>query len=738
MTPETANQIKNIQEPVRKHLDELFSEIREDKLAQISRTRKAHLYYQGKQYLRLTENEDGDIDWAPIDVSKERRRVFAHVDNLIWGDGQKFAAIMSQRRVNHRAVPDDPANPENATSARDAQLMTSYLIQYWALQKCMFDLGLMMWVANPVYSLVEYEVNPEKFGTHREPNIVAGETDSPGTYTCAACGTDAIGQDEQVCPACGTPVMEEFYTPGPKLQIPVVEGETEYDRGMVEVNFYGPLHVTTPFWIKSLKETPWLDFSQTMTKRQIKSIARRFGVRNAIANDSSSGEEAATQQYEALMELASPDGSPSEKKSDTFIYKRIWITPKGYVDLPRSVRNVFKKECPSGVQLHLCNGKLFHYEESALLDDWAVAKPTTDQYINSPAMCQISMSFQDYWNDWMNMGAETLLRGVPKHVVDSQILDAEAVRKSEGIPGELLFSRMGGVDLSKAVATLPTANLPKDLMNIAMTMRGNNQQYHGVRPEAYGGATGTTTWREANQKRNDALAQLQPAGDSLHALMGDTLANGVKKCAQHGVGKLLVTSTQSTGFETVSEVDMRNLTKRGWHLEAEENYPETTGQKIERLSGLAMENPNLAAAVGLGHPLNAGQTHEYFGIKGMFTPFQYERERVLSVVQKLLMTPPLVEPDMMTGQMIQSPAIMPDPFLDKNHDLVAEIIRTWCGSPAGRRVQEDNPEGFRHVVLYGQAQQEAAMAMMAPAGAPPPGGPSNEAPQSAPPLPPVA
>jgi hypothetical protein len=104
----------------------------------------------------------------------------------------------------------------------------------------------------------------------------------------------------------------------------------------------------------------------------------------------------------------------------------------------------------------------------------------------------------------------------------------------------------------------------------------------------------------------------------------------------------------------------------------------------------------------------------------MYAPGSFERDKTLERIQRLLQERAITEFDPMTGQPVKRSSIAVQPFEDKNHDLIAEIMRVWANSEAGRAAEQDNPEGYENVVLHGQ-EQEAAML---PPPAPGNGGPA--------------
>jgi len=217
--------------------------------------------------------------------------------------------------------------------------------------------------------------------------------------------------------------------------------------------------------------------------------------------------------------------------------------------------------------------------------------------------------------------------------------------------------------------------------------------------------------------------------ESMQNFVSDILEDGIRLGARHGVGQV---SVPSSGFGEIGEaIDMAELEEVGWHIEAADTAPQSYNEKVTKLSGLAQEAPQLAQAIGLGHPINAQQTKAYFGVEDFYAPGEFVFIMVMNRIQKLLAEPPVPPPvDPMTGAPQMDPTTMqpmqetcsmqPDPFLDQDHATISTIIREWCMSPAGQQAEADPSMYFQNVKLHGMAQDAAAQAAMMAAQAPAP------------------
>lgn len=714
-------------EELRKFEEEAIAESRENRLAQVSRAAKASLYWQGKQYLTISGNkESGTVEWKPIDFSAlKEKRVFRSVSNIIKGDGSKFAAIVGQRKLNQRCVPSDPDNPENQDAARNANTFMRHLFKYWNLQRRVVNqIAQPIWTKGPVYAFVEWVPNPTIHGYHSEPVMAPVDIPTPGTVTCAACGFDKNPEGTTACGTCSAPLDPANLTPGPAITVPQQVGEQKYAKGMVEVTFLSCLHVETPEEATDLADCDWLAYSQVFTSKNKKNaILRRLGVRKsamASTNSDSSGEDPAVDAYRLMQQLVSPDGDTDSEEGRRFVYRQKWYRPAAYDEMKDELRQQLTDLHPNGCRVHFMNGKVVFSEDAILDDDWAACSSGNDEYLNAPGLCDTNMGDQDNWNDLRNMSLEIILRCLPKTLVDSGVLDTETLERSEACVGEVLLTHTSGVDVGRAVATIPSARMPAELPAFAQDFRQDVRERNGVLQPVYGGGTGSSTWREANQKKNQALAQFEPVFNNITQLISDALKNGIKKGAKFGIGKILVAPEGASGFESVTELDLQKLSADGWAIEAEEMVPQTIGEQIEKIGSLAVESPEMAKTIGLYSPMNARQMQSMFGTPTLLVPGQYERDKCLERIRKLLAEQPMMGMDPMTGAPIEQSSVPVDEFEDADHGFIADCFRTWCNAPAGRKARESNPLGYRNVALHGLEQMRAMQAMaMPPEGTPP-------------------
>lgn len=717
---------------IREDLDQPLSAAR---TAQLLRAKRALFYWEGKQYGHLKwDSHLGSFDWVPMDFKEETQRVFANVYNIIYSDGQKFNSLVGQRRLNQKAVADDIQDFNQTQTAGKANTMARHLLRYWKLQRrAPNEIAEVIWNTGPVFGFVDHVVDGRKHGYHKEPVYGIEQVQGLGTMLCPACGMTENPEGSEACVNCGSPLDPAMspVTPGPMMDQTVEVGEQSYAKGMPELQLLSCIQVMVPYEAKWIDDDcEWLDYSLPLSKKKAQLVLQRL---NAAKKDLSpiadwDVDENVDEARRILEEVQNPNDRTIDRVQETVSYGRRWLNPKAYDGMPRDMRRSAEKIFADGCLIHRMGGRPVAVDESKMTEHWSACKSGTNPYIMGPGLAHNIIGQQDSINNFWNMADEIIMRGIPKHIVDSQILNPETVKKS-GTVNELLFTRTGGLDLSKAFVTIPTAQLHQGLMPVGEAMRQYTREADNIQPALFGGGDPAPTWRQDQQQKAGALQGLQLPFESMQNFVSDILEDGIRLGARHGVGQV---SVPSSGFGEIGEaIDMAELEEVGWHIEAADTAPQSYNEKVTKLSGLAQEAPQLAQAIGLGHPINAQQTKAYFGVEDFYAPGEFVFIMVMNRIQKLLAEPPVPPPvDPMTGAPQMDPTTMqpmqetcsmqPDPFLDQDHATISTIIREWCMSPAGQQAEADPSMYFQNVKLHGMAQDAAAQAAMMAAQAPAP------------------
>ncbi len=131
-------------------------------------------------------------------------------------------------------------------------------------------------------------------------------------------------------------------------------------------------------------------------------------------------------------------------------------------------------------------------------------------------------------------------------------------------------------------------------------------------------------------------------------------------------------------------------------LEAPEGLPATIEQMKDTVMQLLQtQDPEILAAIG--SPENLPTLSKILGLQDFVLPGEDDREKQFEEIGLLLNSGPI--PDPMGSE--QS-SIQPELTVD-NHQVEAEICRSWLVGEKGRQAKTDNPEGYRNILLHLQA-----------------------------------
>ena len=717
-----------IEEEAKKALAKLIKEEIEsdedaERLVAINRARRNQQFMKGNQFLAPKWNADGSADFASAlafdgDGDGTQAR-FAYTANITRGDGMKYIAVVGQRAPNVIAVADDVDDNESVRNARKTNVAVRSLMRKWKAASKQKILAYNQWATGPTYGLTVYVSDELKYGVTEEPII------------------------EQV---------ERIGENGMPVSVPVQNGSRKYPNGDVELHLFNILHVTHPFAARSVEECGYFTIRYLEDKAKLLALYRdKLG---DLTRDSSEPEGTSSANQlsadEAMDAAFSPNYIGNPKRKNRWSWGRTWLRPCKFELLKDvALRGYCQKTFPSGVKVVQLGDKVIELVPEKLDDVVVSCKTATDENIISDPLCEDSIAIQRACNDVIGLAVEIVLRGIPKTMVEAGLLDREALKRNEAVVGELIevLRHPTGRKLEDALAKLPLAEFSPQLPNLLTLLRAWGQDINGIRPEIYGGGPPTNTFREAKQRKDQAMMQLQPSFDEMQRFWERVTENGARQLARFGTGIIKQKSEGSEFGAETEVVEIAELNTEGVHCEAEEGIPmtfsEEAGMLKELLSTLA---PEVQQALGLLDPLNIPQVHRLLmPLPGFKIPQENELQKIEEQIKQLLEMVPIEELDPLTGQPTGQfrPSIPPDDFED-DHMFVVQVIKKWCNSPRGIKMRKQNPEGYENVKAFGKAH----MMMIPPPpmpdggllpgpgmgpGASPPGEPSPQVSNAAPP-----
>lgn len=667
-------------------IDQMLAAIKEpshefERLVQIRKARYNWRMVKGDQFIApgFTADWAGSeivdyvtVDSFPSDDETGDQVAFAYPVNVLGGDLWKFVAVMGQSAPRVKAVADDPEDPEALDKSKnaDAVLRDAREKQNWdALTRV---LAFHQYVTGPLYGYTPWVTDRLKYGQSTEPQVDT--------------------QDQ---------VQED----GSTIPVPMSAPPKTYANGDVELHLESVLSVAHAFAAKNLGECGWFDYQKTYSKWMLIATypeLAQFRDSDPPDDDFDSGSISAV---EAQDSVSNPSGQGRSKKQNEWRRRMTWFQPMYFEAIQdEGARKVFQQQFPDGVRIvrvgsfNVASG----LKPEKLTDVMAVCKTGRGEKILEDPICQDAVPIQRCLNDLINLAIETVLRSIAQTIVDQMLLDRNAMSHKEALPAEIIFTTMPmGTDITKMIAQIPPAQVSAQLVPLFQMLRTLQQDITGIRPELSGGGEPTQTFREAKQRKDQALLQLSPQAAEIVSFWEQVGTNDVKQRARYGSGTIKV--PKKSAFESSADVvDLANLAEDGWHCEGDDGIPMSFTDIADRFFSLLKDYPpEVQAQLQLLDPINLDQNLELLELPEHTSPYENQKKKTVSDIQQLLQAQPITGPD---GS--PQPSLPVDPYDD--HQFVALFLSRWLVSPAGQDAAKTNQAGFSNVVAFWTAQNDAA------------------------------
>lgn len=686
-------------------LDRMISSTREpnhdfERLIQINRAKYNWHFVRGNQFIApdFVPTVWGEIvDYVSVDSPPSYDETGADVKfcyplNVLGGDLYKFMAVMGQSAPRVKAVPDDAEDAENVEQSKSADVNLTDLWVKWKADQLQRVLAFHQYTTGPVFGHTPWVVDKLKYGSTMEPKVgMATEPD-------------------------GSPV-------------PTQQGVEEYPNGDAELHLYNVLEVTVPFGAKKLDECGFLHLEYMESKWK---LLQAFGgtpdepgpldkYRTTEPPDDDMNSDAVA-AAEARESVANPSLQGRPRRPNQWRYRQIWFRPWFYQAIEDvTLRQTMQRQFPNGCKLVKVGSLTMDIVDEQMDDVWGICKTGRDDKILANPLCHDKVPFQRMLNDFGNLAVETTLRAIPQTIVEQTLLDREAMSKKEALPAEIIFTARPAAmeDLSKGIAQIPGARMSDQLVPLFNLFRALDQDISGIRPELAGGGQPTQTFREAKQRKDQGLMQLSPQAQEMQFFWQTVGRNGVRQRAKYGSGTVKAHKKSAFGIET-STSDLSTLSRDGWHVEADDNFPMTTADRFDRLWGILKEfPPDVQQQLGVLDPMNLEQTLLLLQIPDYQSPLEDQKKKTLGDIYQLLQgqaVEPTPDPTARPGAPPppKQPSIPVDAY--DNHQFVADFTQKWMVSPAGQKEKGQRPAGFENVQVFQQAHAQ----MATPPSPPPP------------------
>lgn len=505
------------------------------------------------------------------------------------------------------------------------------------------------------------------------------------------------------CISCGRMVIPQKESKS--IPITRLVGVTRHPKTRICMEVYGGLFVKVPVWARNQAECNYLIYSYETHYANV--IERYPDLHDKLQKGGSSYD-----QYEQWGRT-SPQYR-GEHPVNNVTVRNCWFRPSAYNILNEDEAKELRKKYPDGVKVCVANDHIAHAENEAMDDCWTLTHNPLSDYIHFDPIGLLLTSVQDITNDLISLTLQTIEHGIPQTFADPKVLNFNAYRNSEVIPGGIYpATPKSGRALAEGFYEVKTATLSQEILPFAEKVQQMGQIVSGALPSLFGGQmSGSRTASEYSMSRAQALQRLQTTWKMLtmwwKEVFGKVVPMYIKEVQDDE------RQVKKDEFGNFINVFVRRAELEGKigsvELEANENLPITWNQQKDAVMELFNLNNDQVMAM-LMSPENIPYIKKAIGLSDYIIPGEDDRQKEHEEIQQLINSEPIempadpmmAEQAMMMGQPppppMRVPSVEPDFDVD-NHLLAADIDRRWLVGDAGRLCKLENPAGYENVLLH--------------------------------------
>jgi hypothetical protein len=475
---------------------------------------------------------------------------------------------------------------------------------------------------------------------------------------------------------------------------------------------YGGLFVKVPVWARTQAECAYLIYSY---ETHFSNVLEQYpDLRDRIVKQGSSNYDLYEQWGRTSPQYH------GEHPINNVTVRNCWLRPSAFNILGKDECDDLKKQFPNGCKVVVVNDQVADAENEDLDDCWTLTYNPLSDYIHFDPIGLLLTSVQDITNDLISLVLQTVEHGIPQTFADPKVLNFNAYRNSEVIPGGIYpATPKSGKPLSEGFYEVKTATLSQEVLPFAQKVQEIGQLVSGALPSLFGGQmAGSRTASEYSMSKSQALQRLQTTWKMLtmwwKTVFGKVIPMYIKEMKDDEK------QVKKDEFGNFVNVFIRRSELEGKigniELEANENLPITWNQQKDSIMQLFEMNNELIMG-SLMTPENMPFIKRAIGLSEYVIPGEDDRQKEHEEIQLLVNSEPMEMPpdpmmmDPMTGMMpppVRVPSIEPDFDVD-NHMLASDIDRRWLVSDAGRLCKLENPAGYENVLLHMKMHKDMDM-----------------------------
>ncbi len=751
MTKEIPPEIQALLKQVVDHFDKEDVAVRE---RQIRTWRRLKLMWEGFYQTWYSETAHDWRIWDDAEASGDdgQQGYYDKPINVFRAYLESIIAALSVTVPPVKCYPDDADNTLDLSTARTGDKIAQLVYRHNNVSLLWLH-ALFIYCTEGMVACYSYPKEDEKFGTY-EKKEHEEESEEHQYAKCPECGftlTDSIlqqtdparaaamqaqeelKQDEfmpyedtagyedfgsELCPACQAIMTPEITQES--VIVTRLVGVTQEPKTRMCLEAYGGLYVKVPVYARKQEECPYLFYMyETHYANAVERYAHLHGKKGLTAKKISSA-MGPRDPYEEWGRL-SPQYQ-GEYPTNVVTVRNCWLRPSSFNVLQdKDEVEKLKKKYPKGCKVVFVGDEFAEACTESLDDCWTLTYNPLSDYLHHDPLGLLLVSIQEITNDLISLTLQTVEHGIGQTFADPGVLDFNAYRQTESIPGGIYEAKpKSGQALNQAFHEVKTATLSPEVMPFASNIQSLAQLVSGALPSLFGGMTeaGSGTASEYSMSRAQALQRLQNVWKMLTSwwkeIFGKVIPMYIQETQDQGDDRDVQRDTNGNFIN----VFLRRAEMEGKigkvELEANENLPLTWSQQKDIIMQLLQAaNPQILEIIG--SPENLPIIRQAIGLTDFFIPGEDSREKQLDEIKLLLDSEPIPTGDMMMPEM---PSIEVDPDYDV-HPIEFSTVQNWANSEAGRQAKLDNPKGYKNALLHGKMhlmmmQQQALTAPATP------------------------
>jgi hypothetical protein len=732
MAHEIDDDTKRLLKQIVDHFDDEDRAVRDRQIRQWRRLKLLweniqHAYYSEVAHdWRIPESERSGEDSDQGFYDKPVNVFRAYLESII--------AALSVTVPPITCYPDDAENPLDLVTAKAGDKIAALVFKHNDVPLLWLH-ALFVFCTEGMTACYTYAKADEKYGTYEDKKYdeVTETYEQPICPFCQAEMGDKvqtnlikdqfapsdedvpawnITEEMDICQNCMRTVLPQKQRSN--LIVTRLVGITTHPKSRVCMEVFGGLFVKIPVWARTQAECSYLIYSY---ETHFANVLEQYPeLRDKI------------QRGGATYDLYEQWGRTSpqyrgEHPINNVTVRNCWLRPSSYNILNEDEIKDLRKQFPNGVKVVVVNDQVAAACNEALDDCWTITNNPLSDYIHFDPVGLLLTSVQDITNDLISLVLQTVEHGIPQTFADPKVLNFNAYRQSEVIPGGIYpATPKSGRALSEGFYEVKTATLSQEVLPFAQKIQEIGQLVSGALPSLFGGQmSGSRTASEYSMSRAQALQRLQTTWKMLllwwKNVFGKVIPLYIKEMKDDEK------QVKKDEFGNFVNVFIRMAEIQGKigsiELEANENLPITWNQQKDAIMELFGMN-NDAIMATLMSPENIPYIKKAIGLSEYIIPGEDDRQKQYEEIQLLVNSEPIVvPPDPMMAQQammmgmpppppVELPSIEPDFDVD-NHPLEADICRRWLVSDAGRMTKLENPNGYKNVLLHMKMHKDMDM-----------------------------